>query len=238
MARQTRADILATGVRLASAEGLEGLTIGRLATELDMSKSGVLGHFGSKEELQLAVIDTAAEIFAREVADRARTAEPGLPKLLAMCGAWVSYLERGVFPGGCFFTAAAAEFDDRPGRVRDTIAGLASVWNRDLYRQIRTAVAAHDLSADTDADQLAFEIEGVILSLNNALQLHRDTNAPNRARRALTRLLGYPVTVTTLLLAMTTHAIALSRAEARSRRRGRRRPWWGGGRLRPREQWA
>ena len=201
-ARQTRADILATGVRLASVEGLEGLTIGRLAAALTMSKSGVLGHFGSKEELQLAVIDAAAEIFAREVADRARDAEPGLPKLLAMCRAWVAYLERHVFPGGCFFIAAAAEFDDRPGRVRNTIAGLTSVWNRDLYRQIRTAVAAHDLPRDTDADQLAFEIEGVILSLNHTLRLHRDRNAPARARRALTRLLGQPVAAVTLLLTL------------------------------------
>jgi AcrR family transcriptional regulator len=201
-ARQTRADILAKGVRLASVEGLEGLTIGRLATALEMSKSGVLGHFGAKEELQLAVVDTAADIFAREVADRARAAEPGLPKLLAMCRAWVAYLERRVFPGGCFFTAAVAEFDDRPGRVRDTIAGLTSVWNRDLYRQVRVAVESGDLPGDTDADQLVFEIEGVILSLNNALQLHRDLAAPGRARRALGRLLGYPMTAMTLLLAL------------------------------------
>src|SRR5689334_13182478 len=101
-ARQTRADILASGVRLASAEGLEGLTIGRLAAALNMSKSGVLGHFGSKEELQLAVVGAAADIFTREVADKARGVEPGLPKLLAMCRSWVSYLERRVLPGGCF----------------------------------------------------------------------------------------------------------------------------------------
>jgi AcrR family transcriptional regulator len=189
-------------VRLASVEGLEGLTIGRLATALEMSKSGVLGHFGSKEELQLAVVDAAADIFAREVADRARAAEPGLPKLLAMCRAWVAYLERRVFPGGCFFTAAVAEFDDRPGRVRDTIAGLTSVWNRDLYRQVRMAVESGDLPGDTDANQLVFEIEGVILALNNALQLHRDLAAPGRARRALARLLGYPITAMTLLLAL------------------------------------
>jgi hypothetical protein len=125
---------------------------------------------------------------------------PGLPKLLAMCRAWVSYLERRVFPGGCFFTAAAAEFDDRPGRVRNAIAGLATVWDRDLYRQIRTATTAGDLPGDTDADQLVFEISGVILSLNHALQLHRDTRAPARARTALTRLLGYPVAAATVLL--------------------------------------
>lgn len=201
-ARQTRADILAKGVRLASTEGLEGLTIGRLATALEMSKSGVLGHFGSKEELQLAVVDAAADIFAREVADRARGAEPGLPKLLAMCRSWVAYLERRVFPGGCFFTAAAAEFDDRPGRVRDTIVGLTSVWNRDLYRQIRMAVESGDLPKDTDADQLVFEIEGVILALNHTQQLHRDRTAPGRARRALGRLLGYPITAMTLLLTL------------------------------------
>jgi len=201
-ARQTRADILACGVRLASAEGLEGLTIGRLAAELTMSKSGVLGHFGSKEELQLAVIDAAVEIFAREVAEPARTAHPGMRKLRAMCEAWVSYLERRVFPGGCFFTAAASEFDDRPGRVRDTIAGLASVWDRDLYRQIRTAVADRDLPADTDADQLVFELSGVMLGLNNALQLQRDTTAPAKARRALGRLLGQPVAAVMLLLAL------------------------------------
>jgi AcrR family transcriptional regulator len=189
-------------VRLASSEGLEGLTIGRLATALNMSKSGVLGHFGSKEDLQLAVVDAAADIFAREVADKARGADPGLPKLLAMCRAWVSYLERRVFPGGCFFTAAASEFDDRPGRVRNAIAGLTTVWNRDLYRQARTAVAAGDLAPDTDADQLVFEISGVILALNNALQLHRDTTAPTRARRALSRLIGYPVTAMTLLLSL------------------------------------
>jgi len=187
-------------------EGLEGLTIGRLATELSMSKSGVLGHFGSKEELQLAVVDKAAEIFASEVADRARGTTPGLPKLLAMCRAWVAYLERRVFPGGCFFTAAATEFDDRPGRVRNTIAGLTTVWNRDLYRQIRTAVQAGDLPDDTDADQLVFEIEGVILALNNAIQLHRDPKAPTRARRALGRLLGYPITAMTMLLALRIHA--------------------------------
>jgi AcrR family transcriptional regulator len=189
-------------VRLASAEGLEGLTIGRLATELGMSKSGVLGHFGSKEELQVAVVDAAAEIFIREVPEKARGARPGLHKLTALCGAWVSYLERRVFPGGCFFMAAAAEFDDRPGRVRDTLVGFASVWDRDLYRHARTATLDGDLPADTDADQLVFEVSGVMLGLNNALQLRRDLTAPQRARRALARLLGQPVTAVAVLMAL------------------------------------
>lgn len=193
-ARRTRGAILDRGVVLASAEGLEGLTIGRLAADLDLSKSGVLGHFGSKEDLQLAVVDAAAAIFTREVADKARGVRPGLPKLLAMCAAWVSYLERGVFPGGCFFTAAAAEFDGRPGRVRDAVAGLSTVWDRDLYRQVRTAVAAGDLPPDTDADQVVFELTGAMLALNNAIQLYRDAGAAARARAAMERVLGRPVT--------------------------------------------
>jgi len=192
-AHRTRGAILARGVGLASVEGLAGLTIGRLAADLDMSKSGVLGHFGSKEELQLAVVDAAAEVFTREVADRARGVAPGLAKLLAMCAAWVSYLERGVFPGGCFFTAAAAEFDGRGGRVRDAVVGMTSVWDRDLYRQVRTAVADGDLPADTDADQVVFELTGVMMALNNAIQLHRDTGAPDRARVAMRRVLGHPL---------------------------------------------
>jgi AcrR family transcriptional regulator len=201
-ARQTRAEILTCGVRLASVEGLEGLTIGRLAAELGMSKSGVLGHFGTKEELQLAVIDAAADVFAREVAEPVRAVPPGLRKLTAMCEAWVSYLERRVFPGGCFFTAAASEFDDRPGRVRDTIAGLTSVWDRDLYRQIRTATAAGDLPSGTDADQLVFEVQGVMLGLNHAMQLHRDMTAPAKARRAVGRLLGQPVAAVLMMVAL------------------------------------
>jgi AcrR family transcriptional regulator len=208
-------------VRLASAEGLEGLTIGRLAAELNLSKSGVLGHFGTKEELQLAVIDAAADIFAREVAEPARAAPPGLRKLTAMCEAWVSYLERRVFPGGCFFTAAASEFDDRPGRVRDTIAGLTSVWDRDLYRQIRTATAAGDLPAGTDAEQLVFEVSGVMLGLNHALQLHRDTTAPAKARRALGRLLGQPVAAVLVMLALASGPRFESPIRHRLFRRGR-----------------
>ena len=165
-----------------------------------------MGDFGSKEELQLAVVDTAAEIFTREVADRARGVKPGLPKLLAMCRAWVSYLERRVLPGGCFFTAVTTEFDDRPGRVRNAVAGLVSVWDRDLYRQARTAIEEGDLPPDTDADQLVFEVGGVILALNHALQLHRDLKAPARARRALGRLLGSPI------IAMLTLTLCLRRA--------------------------
>ncbi|GAA2332858.1 TetR/AcrR family transcriptional regulator [Streptomyces violaceusniger] len=170
-------------------DGLEGLTIGRLATELGMSKAGVLGHFGTKEGLQLAVVDAAAEMFARAVPQRARGVPPGLAHLSALCEAWVSYLEQELLPGGCFFTAVAAEFDDRGGPVRDAIAGLDSLWRRDLSIHIRRAVTVGDLPADTDPDQLVYELIGIMLALNHSLQLHRDKQAPERARRAVRRLL-------------------------------------------------
>jgi len=113
--KQTHQTILRTAVDVASVEGLEGLSIGRLATELGMSKSGLFAHFGSKEELQLAAIDTAVEIYATEVVQPAMAVEPGLARLQALMEAWLSYGERKVFRGGCFFAAIAVEFDGRPG---------------------------------------------------------------------------------------------------------------------------
>ncbi|MFJ4623961.1 TetR/AcrR family transcriptional regulator [Streptomyces sp. NPDC088812] len=187
--RRTRQRILDRSMAIASVEGLQGLTIGRLATELGMSKAGVLGHFGTKESLQLAVVDTASELFARQVPQRVREVLPGLPHLRALCEAWVSYLERNLLPGGCFFTAAAAEFDGRDGPVRDAVAGLNALWQRDLRLHVRRAIGAGDLPADTDPDQLIYELVGIMLALNHFLQLQHDPLAPSRARRALHRLL-------------------------------------------------
>src|SRR5438045_1680435 len=118
---RTREAILERAMDLASVEGLEGLTIGRLAAELQMSKSGLFGHFGSKEELQLATVREAADRFAAEVVEPTLTEEEGSPRLHALCERYIGYLERNVFSGGCFFAAAAAEFDDRPGPVRDAV---------------------------------------------------------------------------------------------------------------------
>jgi AcrR family transcriptional regulator len=193
-ARRTRADLLARGLAIASVDGLEGLTIGRLAAEAGMSKSGVLGQFGSKENLQLAVIDTAAAVFAREVTEPVLRHTPvGMPRLLALCAHWVSYLERGIFPGGCFFTAVATEFDDRDGPVRVAIAALNEMWQRGLRRHVLLAARAGDLPPDTDPDQLVFELTGQVLALNHALRLTRDRTAPERTRRAMSRLLGRPL---------------------------------------------
>ncbi|WP_439659897.1 TetR/AcrR family transcriptional regulator [Lentzea sp. HUAS TT2] len=186
---ETRQRILDRSLAIASSEGLEGLTIGRLATELGMSKAGLLGHFGTKEALQLAVVDQAAEVFLREVPRKVKQMPSGLPRLIDVCEAWVSYLEREVLPGGCFFTAATAEFDGRNGRVRDALAGMNALWRRDLRIHIRRAVSDGDLKLDTDVEQLIYEILGVMLALNHFLQLEHDSAAPRRARQALKRLL-------------------------------------------------
>jgi AcrR family transcriptional regulator len=182
------------GVDVASREGLEGLTIGRLAEDLGMSKSGLLGHFGSKETLQLVVLDRAAEIFWREVWEPVADRPAGLARVRAVCASWVDYLERGVFPGGCFFTAAAAEFDDRPGAIRDAVASYAQRWQRELSWQLRRAVDAGEVPPDTDAEQVVFELTGVMMILNQALQLYGDRTAPDRARRAITGLLDRTAT--------------------------------------------
>jgi AcrR family transcriptional regulator len=182
--------IIEHAMRLASVEGLAGMTIGRLAADLGMSKSGVLGHFGTKEALQIAVVEAAADLFDREVPGRARGSAPGLARLVALCAAWIAYHERPPLPGGCLITAAASEFDDRDGPVRDTIAGLAGVWLRDLRQHARLAVGAGELPPGTDPDQVIFEVTGHILALHHALRLTRDPAAPGRARHAITRLLG------------------------------------------------
>ncbi|KAB8191479.1 TetR family transcriptional regulator [Nonomuraea phyllanthi] len=189
----TRAAILDRSVAIASAEGLEGLTIGRLAGELGMSKSGVLGHFGSKEALQLATLDRAGEIFRAEVWEPALPAAPGLTRLRVLCEAWVSYLERGVFPGGCFFVAAAHEFDGRPGPVREAVEARFEMWRERLRKEAGRAVAAGDLPEGTDPEQVAFELLGAAMALNHALQLHHDPQAPTRARQAMhARLTSHP----------------------------------------------
>jgi AcrR family transcriptional regulator len=187
---ETRQRILERSLAIASAEGLEGLTIGRLADELGMSKAGLLGHFGTKEGLQLAVVDEAAAVFSREVPERVKQAPSGLPHLRAVCEAWVSYLEREVLPGGCFFTAATTEFDGRDGRVRDALAGMNALWRRDLRIHIRRAMSFGELPRDADVDQLIYEIVGIMLALNHFLQLEHDSAAPQRARTAISRLLG------------------------------------------------
>ncbi|MEU4149707.1 TetR/AcrR family transcriptional regulator [Streptomyces sp. NPDC026659] len=191
-ARRTRQRIVQRGIALASVDGLEGLTIGRLAADLSMSKAGVLGHFGTKEALQLATLEGAAAEFSRLVWNPAAAEPPGLSRLRAICEAWITYLEtaRDIFPGGCFFTTASVEFDARSGPVRDAVTRLSLVWRRRLATEIRTAVTSGDLPPDTDPDQLVYELIGLYLALNQEIQLFVNPSAGTRTRRALDRLLG------------------------------------------------
>jgi AcrR family transcriptional regulator len=181
--RGTRDAILERAVDIASEEGLEGLTIGRLATEMEMSKSGLFGHFGSKEELQLATVDAAGLRFAHEVVIPVSDLEPGAERLRALCDRYIGYLERQVFPGGCFWASVTAEFDSRPGPVRDAIGERVSAWVGGLEAEARAA-------GFDDPAQLAFELYSVAQGANSAFQLFGDREAFARARKAIDRLLA------------------------------------------------
>jgi AcrR family transcriptional regulator len=182
-ATRTREAILERAMDLASVEGLEGLTIGRLAAELQMSKSGLFGHFGSKEALQLATVREAADRFVAEVVEPTLEREEGSPRLHALCERYIGYLERNVFSGGCFFAAAAAEFDDRPGPVRDAVRTGVGAWLDLLERNAAIAGVK-------DAQQLAFELHALALGANSGARLFGDDQAFARARAAIVRLLA------------------------------------------------
>jgi AcrR family transcriptional regulator len=186
----TRDAILRRSVEIASLEGLEGLTIGRLATEFKMSKSGIFRHFGSKQELQLATLERAMALFRHEVLEPAAAAEPGLDRLRALLANYLSYLERDVLPGGCFLSAAGAEFDGRPGAVRDAIAASSRDWGRELERQAKLARDNGELPADVEPAQLVFELGAYATRATAAYQLYGDRRAFDRARTAITKSLG------------------------------------------------
>lgn len=175
--------ILDRAVELASEEGLEGLTIGRLSSELGLSKSGLFGHFGSKEELQLATVDAAARIFFREVVEPALEKPEGAERLQAYCHGFIGYLERKVFSGGCFFAQATAEFDSRPGVVRDKLQAGQRAWIRELVRNA-------ELAGAEDPEQLVFELQSLVMGANAADQLLDDEHAFQRARSAMDARLG------------------------------------------------
>ncbi len=199
--RRTRADgersyrkIVDTAARLATIEGLEGLSIGRLAHEIGMSKSGLYAHFDSKEDLQLAAVSAAEGVFTAEVVAPALEVPEGLERLRTLCEAFVSYVQRGVFPGGCFFLATAAELDTRRGPIRDSVRTIIAGWTDLLETNAREAQQQGDLAADTDIGQLTFELNAVLHEANGHYLLFRDPAALDRARKAvedrLARALG------------------------------------------------
>jgi AcrR family transcriptional regulator len=181
---ETRATILSRALDIASVDGLEGLTIGRLAAELGMSKSGVFAHFGSKQELQLAAVRAAAERFRGAVIEPALEAPDGAPRLRAIAAAYLAHLEDDdYYPGGCFWAATSAEYDDRPGPVREAIAGALDAWLGELERQARIA-------GSPDPGRFAFELYSVVMGANSRFRMSGEPVVFAYARNAIDRLLA------------------------------------------------
>jgi len=187
---RTREAILREAVSLATVDGLEGLSIGNLAGALDMSKSGVYAHFGSKQELQLATVDEAEQIFQAEVIDPALAAEPGLAQLVAVCDAFFDYLLRRTFPGGCFFAGAVLEMGARPGPVKERVAAFQGGFTALIRQLVVAAVERRELPADENPDALTFELNGIILAANSSFVLHEDPAVLDMARAVVRRRLG------------------------------------------------
>ncbi|MFE2356921.1 MULTISPECIES: TetR/AcrR family transcriptional regulator [Streptomyces] len=191
-AQATRGRILSRAADIASEEGLDGITIGRLAESLEMSKSGVHKHFGTKESLQISTLDKAFVDFWHRVVEPALGEPPGLRRLRAVCANSVDYLETPLLPGGCLMTAALSEYDGRPGRVRDAVAEVWSRWQEQLRADLVAAVENAELPDGFDIDQALFEVIAAGLALNAAMQLQHDRAAADRARLAIERALSQP----------------------------------------------
>lgn len=182
---ETRSAVTQAAVDRASVEGLEGLTIGRLADEARMRKSSVFSLFGSKQELQLAAMEAAVEQFTREVWGPVAGEAPGLPRLLALCDSWLGYHQRGVMPGGCFLTTATVEYDARPGPLRDAVARTMERWFGVLEREVAIGVEAGDLPAGTEPRDVAFQLNAMAAAASYGFQLSRDPEVFAVARRSM-----------------------------------------------------
>jgi len=186
----TRAAILDSAVGLASQMGLEGLSIGALAEVAGMSKSGVFAHFGSREELQIAVIREYHRRFEEEVFFPAMREPRGVPRLRALFERWLRRVSMEV-DSGCIYISGAVEFDDRPGPVRDALVSMVRAWHDALQRAIVIAVEEGQLRADSDVQQMLFEMHGLILALHHDARLMRIPGAPERARQGFERVVNH-----------------------------------------------
>jgi AcrR family transcriptional regulator len=186
---RTRREILDVAEALATREGLEGLTIGRLADAVGMSKGGVFAHFGSKEALQLATIDAATARFHEAVTAPAMGEALGLPRLRAVLERYLAYVEERVPRGGCFFVAASLELDDRPGPLRDRIVDFARARDALIVQALEDAKKRRQLRGKVPVDQLAFELVSLATGAVVELQMRKGPSAPARARAALARWL-------------------------------------------------
>jgi AcrR family transcriptional regulator len=188
--QQTRAAILEAALALASHMGLEGLSIGALAEVTGMSKSGVFAHFGSREELQISVVREYHNKFEEEVFFPAIREPRGLPRLRALFENWVKRVSVEI-DSGCIYISGAVEFDDRPGPVRDALAGMVKAWHSAMQKAVRQAAEAGHLRADTDPVQLGFEIHGLILALHHDARFLRNPGALERARAGFARAVSF-----------------------------------------------
>jgi len=185
---QTRAAILAAALELAACDGLEGLTIGLISERIGMSKSGVFAHFGSRDDLQIAVLREYHRVFRDAVFSPALDAPRGLPRLEAMVANWIRRVCEVEIPHGCLYVSSAVEFDDHPGAVRDALFAMVDDWQAALKRALAQAIDAGHLRPDLDADQFVYELYGNILALHHQARLMREARAADRARTAFARL--------------------------------------------------
>jgi AcrR family transcriptional regulator len=189
-AQVTRDQIVESAVSLGSLEGLENLSFGKVADAARLSKSGVARHFPTKEELQLAALAAARRRFREAVWEPAADRRPGIERLRAVMASWLEFLQSCPLPGGCLVTAAASEFDSRPGPVRDAVMADSTLWRSVLEREIEVAVRAGELPANAEPTLMAFELLGIALATNQAAQLHGDGAAADLGQRAVERLLA------------------------------------------------
>jgi AcrR family transcriptional regulator len=185
---QTRAAILDVALELASRNGLEGLTIGLLADRMNMSKSGVFAHFGSREDLQLEVVKLYHHRFEQEVFFPSIKEPRGLPRLVAMFSRWIKRVSVEI-ASGCIYISGAVEYDDRPGPIRDQLVSMVMAWQNALLRCVRQAIEVGHLHPDTDAQQLVYEMYGLILALHHDARFLRMPGSVERARAGFDRLI-------------------------------------------------
>jgi AcrR family transcriptional regulator len=184
----TRAAILDAALDLASRDGLEGLTIGLLADKMNMSKSGVFAHFGSREDLQIEVVKLYHHHFEQEVFYPSTKEPRGLPRLQALFGRWVKRVSVEI-ASGCIYIGGAVEYDDRPGTIREELAGMVRTWQRALRRCVLQAIEAGHLRPDTDPDQLVYEMYGLILALHHDARFLKMPGSVHRAEAGFERLI-------------------------------------------------
>ncbi|PAZ12642.1 TetR family transcriptional regulator [Streptomyces sp. SA15] len=196
---QSRQLILRRAVDIASVDGLQGLSLGQLANELQLSKSGVFALFGSKEDLQLATIRAAITVYLEHVVQPARDLPSGVGRLWRLCTAWLTYSKERVFPGGCFFFAVSAEYDAREGKIHDTLAAARTNWFTYLEQTVREAQLAGEIDGDTDVPQLVFEIVALLEMANAESVLHNEFTCYDKAAKAILNRLRAVATDPSLL---------------------------------------